>query len=126
MKWLIGVKTAGNALLIALGALAVFHVLVAVGLFPADILWGGRATDSPGHLLVLELTGLIVTLLFALVIAIRVGNLKTFRFNKLARVGTWIVFVFFILTQYCSFFQKSENISFNPLKSLTNISFRLK
>ena len=54
MKKLISAKLVGNILLAALGVLFIFHILVLLGVLPADIVWGGQITDSPANPVTLE------------------------------------------------------------------------
>lgn len=97
MKKLVSAKSAANVLLAAMAALAVFHVLVLVKVLPPDIVWGGRMGDKPGNLVVLETTALLVTLLFALIIAARVGYVRVPRLRKVVLIGAWVVFAYFTL-----------------------------
>jgi hypothetical protein len=41
MKKVLSARTAANALLCGLGALAVFHILIILGFLPSNIVWGG-------------------------------------------------------------------------------------
>jgi len=49
-----GVRFSGIALLILLGALAVFHILMLSEALPDDIVWGGRTSGSEHSLVMLE------------------------------------------------------------------------
>lgn len=97
VKKIINVKPAANVLLAAMGVLAVFHVLVLLKVFPSEIVWGGRAGRSPDKLVVLETTALIVTLLFAMIIAAKVGYVRVPKLRKLVNIGAWIVFAYLTL-----------------------------
>jgi hypothetical protein len=98
MKRLISAKSAANVLLVAMGALAVFHVLVLAKVLPPDIVWGGRMGDAPeSNLVVLETTALLVTLLFALIIAAKAGHVRAVKLRKVVHIGAWIVFAYFTL-----------------------------
>jgi hypothetical protein len=94
---LIKARAAANSLLVALGALALFHVLMLLRVLPAGVAWGGRAGDSPGSLVVLEAVGLLVSGLFALIVAAKIGYLKGRGLGQIARIGTWVVFGYFVL-----------------------------
>lgn len=96
MKTVISAKAAANALLVALGALAVFHVLMLLGIMPASMVWGGRAASSTESLVVLEVVGLSVTGLFAAVVAAKIGYLKAPRLRRVITVSTWVVFGYFV------------------------------
>jgi hypothetical protein len=93
---MIGTRASANALLVGLSLLAVFHLLMMLGVFPEDIAWGGGAGSS-GSMLLLEVTALVVTLLFALVVAARAGYLGPQLQGRPAAVAMWIVFGYFVL-----------------------------
>ena len=71
MKKLISEKLAGNMLLISLGVLAIFDILILLNIVPSNIVWGGQIKDPAANLVVLELIALVVTSIFALVIAVK-------------------------------------------------------
>ncbi|MBN1781004.1 hypothetical protein JW948_07775 [bacterium] len=95
-KW-ISTKPAGYILLIIFSALAVFHILVLLGLMPSDIVWGGQAGDSSINMRTLELISLIFTVLFALVVAARIGMVRAGWFAKAVPVCLWIIFIYLLL-----------------------------
>ena len=95
---MITARAAANALLAALAALALFHVFMLSGVMPADMAWGGRAADSGQGLIVLEVVALIVTLLFAAIVAARIGYVGAPRLARVAQIGMWVVFVYFLLS----------------------------
>ncbi len=97
MKKLISARGAGNILLVALGLVMVFDVLVIVGVLPSDIVWGGQLGDSAATRVILESVALVVALLFAVVIAAKVGYLQAGAFGRVVTVGVWVICGFFIL-----------------------------
>jgi hypothetical protein len=91
MKKLISAKSAANVLLVAMGALAVFHVLVLAKVLPSDIVWGGRMGVTPDiNLFVLETTALVITLLFALIIAAKAGYVRLPFFTRSIPAAKWV------------------------------------
>jgi hypothetical protein len=66
MKNMIGAKAAANVLLTALGAPAIFHILVMLRILPSSIVWDGQAGGTSGNMMVREVVGVVVTLLFGL------------------------------------------------------------
>ena len=97
MRKLIDARLAAVVLLIAMGLLALFHGLVLAGTLPPDIVWGGQAVERGAGLLALETVALIVTLLFALIIAARIGFIRLPRFERIVRLGMWLVFAYLCL-----------------------------
>jgi hypothetical protein len=90
-------RAAATALLVILGALAIFHVLMLAGALPSDIAWGGQAADAPQTLRTLEVVGLVVTVLFAAALAAKAGFIGSARVRGPARIGMWIMFGYFVL-----------------------------
>ncbi len=97
MKKLVSAKLAGNILLLALGALAVFHVLVLLGIVPPDIVWGGQAAATPENLFALEIVALIVTILFVVLIAMKLNYFGGGKFRRAVNIGIWILFAYLVL-----------------------------
>ena len=97
MKRLIGAKLAGNILLAAFGLLAIFHVLVLLKVIPADIVWGGRIQGVPSNLLTLETIALLITLVFLLIIAAKLGYVQAGKLSGAVNIGVWLIFVYLLL-----------------------------
>jgi hypothetical protein len=117
MNKLIGTKLAGNLLLGSLGLLAMFHILVLFRVLPADIVWGGAIQNSTTSLLPLEMISLLVTLLFALIIAAKAGYIKAIRFQRAVNIGAWVMFAFLLLSMLGNFASgvRFENLIFAPI-----------
>jgi hypothetical protein len=129
MKKLISAKSAANVLLVAMGALAVFHVLVLAKVLPSDIVWGGRMGDAPDiNLVVLETTALLVTLLFALIIAAKAGYVRLPKLRMVVHIGAWIVFAYFTLNIIGNLASSAsvEKLVFSPISIvLSALALRL-
>lgn len=97
MKKLISAKLAGNILLAALGLVLVFHILVLLRIVPADIVWGGRIQGVPENLFTLETIALLVTVLFMLIVAAKIGYIQAGRFSAVVSIGVWLIFAFLLL-----------------------------
>jgi hypothetical protein len=97
MKMIIGAKWAANALLIGLGGLAGFHILLLMKVFPATVAWGGRVSQSSTDFIVLELIGLTVIALFAVIVASKIGYLKLMKQRQLVNIGVWVICGYFAL-----------------------------
>ncbi len=116
----VSAKLAGNILLISLGFVAVFHILVIIGVVPANVIWGGQIGNAPANLIALELFALLMTALFAGIIAAKAGYINAGRFRKAVARGVWIVFAFFVLNTIGNFASgaSAENWIFAPLTIL--------
>lgn len=97
MKRLIGEKLAGNILLAALGLLAVFHILVLLKVIPAEIVWGGQIQGVPSNLVTLETTALVVSLLFMLIVAAKLGYVRAGKLAGAVNIGVWLIFAYLVL-----------------------------
>lgn len=97
MKKLISARLAGNILLAALGLLFIFHNLVLLGILPADIVWGGQIQGIRENLIILESVALVVTVLFMLVVAAKVGYIQAGKWRGVVNLGVWLIFIFLLL-----------------------------
>lgn len=94
MRKLISVKTAGKILIVFMSVLIIFHILILLGILPSDIVWGSRL-ENPEQVLIMELIALVITILFFLIIILKVSNGRKYR--KLVNIGVWIIFIYFSL-----------------------------
>jgi hypothetical protein len=97
MRRIISLQLAGNILLIGYGLLAIFHVLVLTRIIPSGIVWGGQIAGSQTNLRTLETISLVVTLLFAIVVAAKIDYIKASRYKKVINILLWIIFAYSIL-----------------------------
>ena len=128
MKKLISEKLAGNMLLISLGVLAIFDILILLNIVPSNIVWGGQIKDPAANLVVLELIALVVTSIFALVIAVKMDYIKAGGFTKAVNIGVWIIFAYLILNTLGNLASdvSFENLIFAPITLvLAFCAFRL-
>ena len=97
MKKLISTKLAGNMLLFSLGLLFIFHVLVLLKIIPADIVWGGQLKGVPTNLVTLETVALLMTAVFILVVAAKLGYLQAGKLSGVVNIGVWLIFAYLLL-----------------------------
>ncbi len=117
MKRLISAKVAGNILLVAMGLLLPFHILVLLGVIPADIVWGGMIQGAQANLITLETIALVVTLLFMLIIAAKTGYVQAGKLSGVINIGVWFIFVFLLLNTLGNLASgvSFENLVFAPI-----------
>ena len=128
MKKLISEKLAGNLLLISLGLLAIFDILIILNVLPSNIVWGGQIKDPATNLIVLELIALVVTFIFAIVIAAKMDYIKAGGFTKAVNIGVWVIFAYLILNTLGNLASgvSFENLIFAPITlALAFCAFRL-
>jgi hypothetical protein len=120
MKKIISAKLASNLLLGSLGLLALFDILVLLKVIPAGIVWGGAIQDSAASLVALELIALMVTLLFAVVVAVKANYINVSRFKKAASIGVWLIFAYLLLNTVGNLASgiAFENLIFAPITVL--------
>ncbi|MCB0372533.1 MAG: hypothetical protein KDD31_05965 [Muricauda sp.] len=120
-------KVAGNLLLILLSLLAVFHVLVILDLFPYGQTWGGSIEDQ-SQVIIYEGFSIVSTLIFMLIVAIKLNYLKIKKLKKAADIGIWVMGIFFTLSFIGNLTSKGEleRTFFIPISIvLVLLTFRL-
>jgi hypothetical protein len=128
MKKLISAKLAGNILLVSFGLLTVFHVLVLLRVVPSNIVWGGQIGGLPNNLLTLEIVSLLMTVVFAMVIAAKTNYIKASKLKGVITIGVWIIFAYLILNTVGNLVSavSFENLIFAPITLiLAFLAFRL-
>ena len=128
MKKLISAKLAANILLTVITLLLIFHVLIILGILPYSIIWGGQIDGSQENLILLELIAIIILILFMIVIASKIGYSGILKSEKIATIGMWILFAYFLLNTLGNIASDVplENYVFAPLTIiLALLSLRL-
>ncbi|MER3317019.1 MAG: hypothetical protein RIB79_01885 [Allomuricauda sp.] len=120
-------RIAGNLLLILLSLLTVFHILVIQGVFPYQQTWGGAIEDE-NKVFVYEGFAIVSTLLFILIVSVKLEYLKLKSFKRAANIGVWAMVGFFTMSLIGNLMAKTkmERIVFIPISIiLVVLSFRL-
>ena len=89
-------KLTGTLLFALLLLLILFHILILANIIPYDIVWAGQINDS-SSLWLLEGIAIIMTSVFALIIAIKIKWIKLNKFAGLINICMWLIFIFFLL-----------------------------
>ena len=92
----ISAKLSGNILISLLIALVIFHVLVLIKVVPYEIVWAGQIKDS-SSMFIYEGFAVFLTILFILIIWMKINNFKSGKYDKIVNVGVWIIFIYFLL-----------------------------
>jgi hypothetical protein len=116
MRKLISIETTGNILLVLFGLLAVFHILVLFNLLPSNIVWGGRAGSSSAPRVLLTVS-LVFNILFAIVVAARIGYIDVSSFRRVIDILLWIIFAYLLLNTAGNLASSSslEKFLFTPI-----------
>lgn len=114
---MIGTRTTANVLLGSLGLLALFHILVLLRVLPPRIVWGGRSGGAGARLGVLETVALLVTILFAGIIAAKARYLGSGWPGRAVSVAMWCVFGYFAINVVANVASSStlERAIFTPV-----------
>ena len=101
MKKLISFKLAAQLSWALFGLLILFHLAVIIGILlfdyvPIDFLWGGRM-ESKAQLLNFEIFSLGVIALSFFIVLVRSERIQIPSLLGVAKVGTWVLFVLFLL-----------------------------
>lgn len=116
MKKLISARLAANILLVLLGLMTLFHLLMLVGVLPYDFIWGG-GIGSRAEMVRMELIALAATILIMVVVALKVGYLRTVRYQHVVNTVMWLIFVYFLMNTIGNLLSASqrEALVFAPL-----------
>ena len=124
---MISAKLAGKILIFVLMLLVIFHVFVLLNIIPYQIVWAGQIQNS-SSLLVYEGFAILLTVLFILIISMKIGYFQQGKFFKVVKVGVWIVFFYFLLNTVGNLTSgiTTEKLIFTPITILlTLLAFRV-
>jgi hypothetical protein len=127
MKKFLNTKSSGNILIIFLIILIVFHVLVLMKIIPFEMLWGGQIKNS-SSLFIYEGFAVFLTIIFLLIISMKIGYINPEKFVKVVNFGVWLVFVYFLMNTIGNFSSgiTIEKWIFTPITIImTILAFRL-
>ena len=116
MRKLISLETTGNVLLVLFGLLVVFHILVLLNLIPSNVVWGGRA-GSLSNLRTLVTISLIFNVLFAIVVAAKIGYIEARSLSRVINILLWMIFAYLLLNTAGNLASSSalETLLFTPI-----------
>ncbi len=106
-----------SKLLIGLFSLLIgFHLLVAAGIIPYEMVWGGKLSSST-EILQFEGLSILVNLLLLAVILMDAGILKNRLSSKFLEIMLWFMVVLFLLNTVGNIFSENrlETIIFTPV-----------
>jgi hypothetical protein len=109
-------EPAGIVLLILFGLLAIFHILVLFNLLPSNIVWGGRSGSTSNRRVLLAIS-LILNVLFAIVVAAKIGYIDFDSLGRLIDILLWLIFAYLLLNTVGNLASRSslEKFLFTPM-----------
>jgi hypothetical protein len=127
MQKLVSVKWSGNIILVSLVIMLVVHLLIVMKIVPYTFVWGGQIKDT-SSLYLLEGFSILTTLLFMLIICLKIGHIQTNKFKKAAQIGAWILVIYLLLNTIGNLASgvTFEKLMFTPITILlTILAFRI-
>lgn len=127
MSLLSGTGLAGTSANVATGLFAVFvgiQVLLAAGVLPVTIAWGGRQTELTAPLRLASLAAAAVLVVFAYVVRYRAGLLGKMPLPTWVRIAAWVVTVYMAVNTLGNFASTSrtERWLFGPLTAVLAVT----
>lgn len=110
-------RTAGNIASVLFGVFIVLQLLLAAGLLPITIFWGGRQTELTPVLRATSVGSALLLGGFIYVIRYRAGLLKKESIPTSIRILSWVVTAYIALNILGNFLGQSavERFAFGPL-----------
>ena len=126
-KKLISPQLAVNTAIVALALLALFHVLILLGVLPNSFIWGAKTTDA-AEIAKLETVALIMSLFFLSFFLLKKYLMNKGNSQKVINIFMWIMFIWFTFNIIGNILSSStiEKVIFIPVSILLSlVSFRL-
>lgn len=97
----------------------IFHVIVAAGFIPMDMVWGGKM-ESREQLLVFESISITLNLVFLFTLLAATNLIKSKMPEKLKTITLWVMALIFVLNTLGNIFSENEleKIIFTPITAL--------
>lgn len=92
-----------------LGALAVFQLLLIIGLPLGRFAWGGRSAVLPARLRVGSAVSIVVYVAFALIALDRAGLISVFPAPSIAVVAMWVIVAYLLFSVLPNLASKSKD-----------------
>jgi len=95
---------------------SIFHSLVLLGVFPYDMVWGGRL-ETHAEMVMFERVSLVINLFFLFIALLRANILKLPVSDKLIRAILWFMAGLFLLNTVGNLLSQSllETLIFTPI-----------
>lgn len=115
--------TAANIATVLFGIVIVLQLLLAIGILPVTMAWGGTQTELTPALRLASVAAAVVMALFAYVIRRRAGLIGSPPPSTLIKILSWIITAFMVLNTLGNLVSQStaEKIVFAPLTILLAI-----
>lgn len=110
-------RTAANIATALFALFIAIQLLVAAGILPITILWGGRQTELTPALRLSGVAAAVILALFIYIIRYRAGLLGRMATPKAIRIFSWVVTAYMVLNTLGNFASVNtiEKLLFGPL-----------
>lgn len=104
--------------------MSVLQFLLAVGILPISMAWGGRQVELTGGLRIASLASIVVLAVFAWVIRRRAGLMGDSSSSRAIRMSAWVITAFMGLNTLGNLLSESsgERLLFTPTSLLLAVS----
>lgn len=122
-KNLISPKLAVNTATTILGLLALFHILILLGVLPNTFVWGAKTTNA-SEIAKLETVALIMSLLFLPFFLLKKYLMNKGSSQKLINIFMWIMFIWFTFNIVGNILSLStiEKVIFIPVSIILSLA----
>lgn len=101
----------------------ILQLLIALGLLPISIAWGGRQTELTPVLRIASIASAAILGLFAYIIRHRAGLIETKEITLLIKVFAWIVTIYMAFNTFTNLISQStaEKMIFAPITIILTV-----
>lgn len=116
-------QISANIATVLFGIVIIFQLLIALGVLPISMAWGGRQTELTPQLRIASVVGAVILGLFAYIIRLRAGLIGTGEITLLIKILAWIVTAYMAFNTFTNITSKSkaEKLIFTPITLVLTI-----
>lgn len=111
------IKTSANIATVVFGLVILYQLLIALGVIPVTMAWGGRQDELTFGLRIASIAAMAILILFAIIIRWRAGLLESKEITLVMRILSWVVTAYMVLNTLGNLTSQSlgEKILLTPL-----------
>ena len=118
------VQVSTNISTVLFGLVMILQILIALGVMPISMAWGGRQTALTPGLRIASLVAIVILGLFAYIIRYRAGLIGAGEITLFIKILAWIITAFMALNTVGNLTSQStaEKLLFTPITSILTIA----
>ena len=111
------VQWSANIAAVLFGVVIIFQLLIALGVLPISMAWGGRQTELTPQLRIASLIGAVILGVFAYIIRLRAGLVGAGEITLLIKILAWVVTAYMAFNTFTNLTSqsKAEKMIFTPI-----------